>query len=420
MSDGLWDRLKGQLRRASAHGSVAPLLFERLTSCDRMIEVEIPVRMDDGSTKVFHGYRVQHSNLRGPYKGGIRFHPRVNMDEVKALAFLMTIKSAVANLPFGGAKGGIAVDPKKLSEGELERLTRSFTRKLADSIGPETDILAPDVNTNSKIMDWIRDEYERCVGRAAPAVVTGKSIGCGGSEGRTEATGFGGSLVLRKIIGLAGRRRNDLRVAIQGFGNVGSHLARSLKDAGFSIVALSDSKGGIYIPGGITDVSMVEKCKGRSGKLAGCYCIGSVCDIANIEALAGRDILSDEVLVLPADVVAPAALENSITERNADAVQASIVLEMANDPTTPAADEILNTNHVTVIPDILANAGGVVVSYFEWYQNMHREQWDRKSVLMRLKERMDEASEAVHGISKSRGTTLRDAAYLLALERLRF
>ena len=418
MENNPWERARTQLQSAAKKARIDDALLDRLEKPDNVIEVSVPVVMDDGRTETFEGYRVQHNNLRGPYKGGLRFHPKVDMDEVKALAFWMTIKNAIVDIPFGGGKGGIKVDPKKLSEGELERLTRSFTKELGDRIGPEIDVPAPDVNTSPKIMSWIRDEYSKSVGKDTPAVVTGKPIENGGSEGRTEATGLGGSYALLAILGKEGRKPNGMKVAIQGFGNVGSFLAEFLKKDGFRIVALSDSKGGIYIEKGITDLKAIEECKEQSGRIAGCYCVGSVCDLSNMEALGGHDISSDETLTLPVDVIAPSALENAITDKNADAIQASIVLEMANGPTTLEADHILGEKHVLVIPDVLANAGGVAVSYFEWYQNMHNEKWTKDDVFKKLKDKMDAAASAVYDIGKKKDVSLRDAAYILALERL--
>ncbi|MBI2610332.1 Glu/Leu/Phe/Val dehydrogenase [Candidatus Kaiserbacteria bacterium] len=437
MTNNPWEQALAELEKAAAHAKVPRSLVERLRKPDRVIEVSVPVMMDDGRREEFHGYRVQHNNVRGPYKGGLRFHPKVNMDEVKALSFWMTIKNAIVDVPFGGGKGGITVDPKGLSEAELERLTRGFTRKLAPYIGPEQDVPAPDVNTNAKIMGWIRDEYEREVksqkvkglpaGRQGKsdmpkgwfdAVVTGKPMERGGSQGRAEATGLGGFYVLSEIMRQTGRAHRGASVAIQGFGNVGSHLAQSLKDAGFSIVALSDSKGGIYISKGIPDLKAVTECKEGSGRLAGCYCVGSVCDLSNVEVLGGRDITSEEALTLPADIVVPAALENAITKENAADIQAGIVLEMANGPTTREADEILGKKGILVIPDVLANSGGVAVSYYEWHQNMRGETWKREEVLRKLKEKMQSATRAVYATSKEHNVSLRDAAYIVALERL--
>lgn len=413
-----WLTAKAQLEKAHNRLALPALLHARLSEPDRIIEVSIPLTMDGGEVRRFDGFRVQHNNIRGSYKGGLRYHADVDMDEVKALSFWMTMKNAIVDVPFGGGKGGIAVNPKELSEGELERLTREFARKLVPVIGPEIDVPAPDVNTNAKIMGWIRDEYEKAVKKSSPGVITGKAIENGGSEGRTEATGLGGSFVLDEILRLQGDELSGKTVAIQGFGNVGSYLARYLEKRGCKIVALSDSKGGIYIPDGIPDIEAVEGCKESSGVLAGCYCVGSVCDIENQKALGGRHVSPEEVLSLPVDIVVPAALENALTVDNARGIHAKYVLEMANGPTTSEADEILSSRGVNVIPDILANAGGVAVSYFEWYQNMHDEKWAKEDVFDKLEEKMRAAARAVYNDSLSHGISLRDAAYTVALTRL--
>ncbi len=317
MENNPWERAILQLRNAAVHLKRDPLLLATLENPDRIVEVSVPVTLDDGTVKVYEGFRVQHNNKRGPYKGGLRYHPKVDMDEVKALSFWMTIKNAVVDVPFGGGKGGINIDPKKLSERELEAVSREFARKLTPIIGEKVDVPAPDVNTNGKIMGWIRDEYEKKVGHEALGVVTGKAIDDGGSQGRTEATGLGGHYTLDAILALTGKDPKDMTVAIQGFGNVGSHLAEYLLAAGFKVVALSDSKGGIYVPRGITDLKMIAACKERSGRLAGCYCVGSVCDLSNMAEMGGRDISPEEVLTLSVDIIVPAALENAITEQNA-------------------------------------------------------------------------------------------------------
>jgi glutamate dehydrogenase/leucine dehydrogenase len=348
------------------------------------------------------------------------------MDEVKALAFWMSMKNAVVNVPFGGGKGGITVNPKELSEIELEQLTREFTRKLAPVIGPYLDVPAPDVNTNPKIMSWIVSEFKVQSAKLKVdysenellGVVTGKPIENGGSQGRTEATGLGGTYALLAILRKLGKEPKGMTVAVQGFGNVGRYIAEFLQNEGFTVVALSDSKGGIYIPTGVPAIADIEKCKELKGTVAGCYCVGSVCDIGHREKVGGQDVTSDELLQLPVDILIPAALENVITAENADKIQASIVLEMANGPTTQEADEILAKKGVTVIPDILANAGGVATSYFEWYQNVHNEKWTKDDVFAKLKEKMETAAEEVFIASKEHNVTLRDAAYIVALKRI--
>lgn len=401
MQNNPWQRALAQLQRTLELSDAHPDLHHRLKEPDRVVEVDVPLQMDSGETKTFRGYRVQHNNIRGPYKGGLRFHSQVDLDEAKALAFWMTMKNALVGVPFGGGKGGIEVDPKELSEGELERLTRNFARELAHVIGPEKDVPAPDVGSTPKMMHWIADEYSKHVGEHSPSVVTGKPVEHGGSEGRTEATGYGGGYVLEAMLTKLGKK-GAKTVAIQGFGNVGVFLAEYLEAHGFKIVSLSDSKGGVYIPEGI-DIKAAEKYKKEQGSLAG---------------FGGEGITNEEILALPVDVLVPAALENAITEKNADTIQASIVLELANGPTTLEADTILHAKGIIVIPDILANAGGVVVSYFEWEQNRSGEKWDKDDVLARLKERMENAVARVFAESVEKKISLRDAAYVVALKSL--
>ncbi|MBM3271733.1 Glu/Leu/Phe/Val dehydrogenase [Candidatus Kaiserbacteria bacterium] len=418
MEHNPWYRALAQVGAAAARLSLDEFIHQAVAHPERVIQMAVPVRMDDGRVEVFDGFRVQHNGVRGPYKGGLRYHRQVDMDEVKALSLWMTMKNAVVDVPFGGGKGGVAVDPKTLSEGELERLTRSFARALAPVIGPGVDVPAPDVNTNGTIMHWLRDEYEKVTGTIAPGVVTGKPLAEGGSEGRTEATGFGGVYALLRTLEKMGIDPAGKTVAVQGFGNVGTYFARAAVAAGLTVVAVSDSKGGIYVPAGIPDIEAVERCKEASGRIAGCYCVGSVCDMSNITDVDGRDISPDELLELPVDILVPAALENAITEANAPRIQAKIVLELANGPTTLAADAVLASQDVTVIPDILANAGGVAVSYFEWYQNMHDEVWNKEDVLAQLRVKMETAVDAVYAMAIEHGISMRDGAYMTALSRI--
>lgn len=413
-----WTQAQQQLEKTGRQLSLDPLLIASLAEPEKIIEVSLPLRKDNGDVMTFIGYRVQHNSHHGPYKGGLRFHKEVSMEEVKALAFWMTMKTSLLGVPFGGGKGGIAIDPKGLTESELERLTRLFTHRLANAIGPDKDIPAPDVNTNAKIMSWIFDEFSKIAGKPTPAVVTGKPIELGGSQGRTEATGLGGSFVLREIVKRMGLEPKNLTVAIQGFGNVGYFTAYFLQQQGFKVVGLSDSKGGIYIPNGIAPVEQVIKCKEEKGFLAGCYCVGSVCDIRFKKHVNGQDITPEEILELPVDIVIPAALEHVITKENASKIQAKIVLEMANGPTTVEAEEILQDRGITVIPDILSNAGGVVVSYFEWYQNIHKEKWTTEEVFKKLEEKMVKAVTDVSSALDEYHVSLRDAAYIVALKRL--
>lgn len=425
-NENAWERAQKQLKMAAKYTKLDPLMLAKLSNPDRVIEVSLPMKLDSGEVKVFQGYRVQHNNIRGPYKGGLRYHPNVDMDEVKALAFWMTMKDAVIDVPFGGSKGGIALDPKKLTENELENLTRQFTRKLVDFIGPKKDVPAPDVNTNPKIMSWIVDEYGRNIKNQKlnikkneiQAVVTGKPIDRGGSEGRIEATGLGGTLALLAVLKKLGKNPKGMSVAIQGFGNVGRYAAYFLQKKGLKIVGLSDSKGGIYIPSGIPNIDEVQRCKEAKGLLAGCYCVGTVCDLENKKTLSGKDISSSDVLELPVDIVVPAALENVITRYNAGKIKAKIILEMANGPTTLEADGILNKKNIVIVPDILANSGGVAVSYFEWYQNIHNEKWSREEVFSKLKEKMEKAADEVFNTSNKHKVSLREAAYIVALERI--
>jgi len=394
------------LREAAKKAKINPKIVEILSSPQKILQVSIPVKMDDGTLKIFEGYRVQHNSARGPYKGGIRYHPEVDLEEVKALALWMTIKTAVVDIPFGGGKGGIIVNPKELSEKELERLTRGYTRTIFDEIGPSKDVPAPDVGTNAKIMDWLADEYSKIKGEKTPAVVTGKSLDAGGSQGREEATGLGGFYVLKTLLKRLGLKA-PLTCAIQGFGNVGAHLAEILEKDGFKIVALSDSKGGIYAKNGLS-VETVKTYKKQKGTLVGCYEAASQV----------KDLSSQELLEVPCDILIPAALENQITLENAFKIKAKIVLELANGPVTQDAAQILEKRKIIVVPDILANSGGVLVSYFEWEQNLKGESWSLDEVRKKLKEKMEKAFFSVWQISQKEKTSLKQAAYILALLRL--
>lgn len=410
-----------QLKEAADKIDLDPAVLKLLENPQREINVSLPLKRDSGEMEVYEGYRVQYNNWRGPYKGGLRFHPEVDIDEVKALSFWMTIKNAVVDVPFGGGKGGITVDPKNLSDAELERLSKEFAKMLAPNIGPHKDVPAPDVNTNSQIMDWmveelVNGEQETVNNQKLQATFTGKSIENGGSEGRDEATGLGGFYVLEELVGKVDRLQvtgdsKNTTIAIQGFGNVGSHIARlvdeagykqSLRPYGFKVVALSDSKGGIYNPAGI-DVKKVLEDK-KSGK--------------RISDLEGQKISNEELLELEVDILIPAALEGVINGENANNVKAKVILEMANGPTTKEADEILNQRQIVVVPDVLANSGGVTVSYFEWFQNIQEEEWDLQKVRGELKDKMTKAFEEVWNISKEVNVNLRTAAYISALQRL--
>jgi len=378
----------------------------------RILEVAIPVRMDDGSLQVFTGYRIQYSDARGPAKGGIRYHPGVNLSEVKALSFWMTIKCAVADIPYGGSKGGIIVDPKKLSKHELERLSRGYIRAVADVIGPDRDVPAPDVYTNPLIMGWMADEFSTITRQHQPAVITGKPLALGGSQGRETATAKGAFYVLMEAVKVREMTPKETTVAIQGFGNAGSYLAQMLHKEGFKVVAVSDSKGGIYDKEGL-DPEAVARVKRGKGSLNGVYREGSVSWGKDHE-----EISNEELLALPVDILIPAALENVITKENAAKVKAKIVLEVANGPTTPEADEILHKNKVLVIPDVLANSGGVTVSYFEWVQNRQGYYWSEEEVFEKLEKYIVPAFHTIYEAMQEHKSTMRDAAFVLAIKRI--
>lgn len=371
---------------------------------ERIIDVKIPIKMSSGEIRIFHGYRVQHNNARGPYKGGIRFHPQTNMDEVKALATWMTFKCATVNIPLGGGKGGIELNSKELSIRDLEKITRGYVRAIFDVVGPKKDIPAPDVYTTPQIMSWYADEYSKIIGEKTPACVTGKPIEDGGSLGRGTATARGGQFVLEKFLQISNSKISDEKtVAIQGFGNAGENMAQLLFDAGFKIIAVSDSTGGIFDSIGL-DPKNIAKLKKKHGGIK---------SIPN-----GKIITNNKLLTLDVDILIPAALENVITEKNADDVQAKIILELANGPITPEADKILAKKKITVVPDILANAGGVTVSYFEWVQNILDQKWSAEEVDKKLKKIMNKAMQDIHNESEVHKCTLRQAAYILAIKRV--
>ncbi|MEX1112338.1 MAG: Glu/Leu/Phe/Val dehydrogenase [Candidatus Andersenbacteria bacterium] len=408
------------LEKVASQMGAHPDIVKYLSVPQRVIQVELPVEKDDGSIEIFHGYRVQHNNARGPYKGGVRFHPSVDIDEVKALAAWMSLKTAVMNLPYGGAKGGVTVDPHSLTDRELQRLSRLFVERLGPFIGPTTDIPAPDVNTNAQIMAWFADEYMRLNGNDghAEAAFTGKPVALGGSLGREEATGHGGLVVLLEYLKATGKNPKDMTVAVQGFGNVGSHFAHLADKAGFRIVAVSDSEGGLYYKDGCNVEAMIQSLT-AGGKLEKniCYPKKSVTDVQD-DMNSCEPISNKNLLELDVDILVPAAVENQLTEDNANNIKASIVLELANGPTTPEADQVLNDNNITVIPDILANAGGVTVSYFEWTQNLQNLYWSEEEVNTKLDQKMRTAMQEVLQTKKDYACTLREAAYRLAVGRL--
>ena len=391
-----------QLNRAAKVGNIAPDILLRMRHAEREVHVSIPVKMDNGELKIFEGYRVQHSGVRGPYKGGIRFHPDTNIDEVKALALWMSMKCAVADIPMGGGKGGITVNPKELSKTELERVSRGWVRALAPVLGPKIDVPAPDVNTTPEIIGWMADEYARLTGDSSGAAFTGKPVGRGGSEGRVLATGMGGFYAFDALRGHL-KIPASATVAIQGMGNVGGNAARIFKEHGSRVVALSDSRGGVFNGDGL-NVDAVIAHKEKEGSLKGFP--------------GGEQISNEELLHLRVDVLIPAALENQITGDNAERIHAKIVLELANGPTTTDADDILFKRGIAVIPDILANSGGVIVSTFEWEQNLKGEHWSEKDVLSKLKSILDSQSMIIAKRAQELKTDMRRAAFVVALERI--
>ncbi|MEX1335109.1 MAG: Glu/Leu/Phe/Val dehydrogenase [Candidatus Limnocylindrales bacterium] len=374
-----------------------------LREAERELIVTVPVRMDDGRVEVYTGYRVQHNLGRGPSKGGLRYHQDVTLNEVRALAMWMTWKCAVVGIPFGGGKGGVAVDPKQLSLRELEGLTRRFATNISVIIGPQSDIPAPDVNTNPQVMAWIMDTYSMHVGHTVPGVVTGKPISLGGSEGRAEATGRGTVVTISEAARHIGLDIIGARIAIQGFGNAGSVAGTLLDSMGANVVAVSDSQGGVYAPGGL-DIKAVKAWKAEHGTVVGYP--------------GSENVTNRELLELDLDVLIPAALENQITRDNAPRVKTRILAEAANGPTTPDADEILHANGVFLIPDILCNAGGVTVSYFEWVQDFNRDQWSEEVVNSKLTAIMVRSFGEVVAVAEREEVDMRTAAYLLAVDRV--
>jgi glutamate dehydrogenase (NADP+) len=412
MANSLLSDASQRLEEALKHTSISEDAIESLKFPKASLSVSIPVRMDDGSLQVFQGYRVRYDDTRGPGKGGVRYHPNVSMDEVQSLAFWMTFKCAALGLPFGGAKGGITVNPKLLSRLELERLSRGYIDAIADFIGPDVDILAPDVYTNSMIMGWMMDQYsiiKRCI---CPAVVTGKPISMGGSVGREAATALGAFFVIQAMLPKFDQAPQATTVAIQGFGNAGGTLAELLFQAGYRVVAVSDSQGAIYAKNGL-DIPAIRNNKESTRGIRAPYCDGSVCTTPEQEGLT-----NEELLALDVDLLIPAALENQITAANADSIKAKLVFEVANGPITSAADKILDEKGIYVFPDILVNAGGVTVSYFEWVQNRSGLYWTLDEVNQKLKSRIVEEADRIWAVSRQSGISLRTAAYVHAISRL--
>lgn len=400
-----FEMAQAQLASVAELMDLRPDVHEMLKWPKRELSVNFPVSMRDGSTKIFQGYRVHHSLVRGPAKGGIRFHPATDLNEVRALAFWMTIKCAVVNIPYGGAKGGVACDPSLLNAAELEDLTRRYTTEIAILLGPEKDIPAPDMGTNPQVMAWLMDTYSMLVGHTVPAVVTGKPIAIGGSEGRADATGRGVVTVAREALLASGGQLPNSTVAVQGFGNVGGAAARLFHLAGARVVALSDVHGAIYNKDGL-DVFDVIRYRDTT-------------DRKTIVGYPGsEEIDPKELLLLPVDLLIPAALEKQITEDNAPNVKARFIIEGANGPTTPAADKILRENGTIVVPDVLANAGGVTVSYFEWVQGLQSFFWTEQEVNSKLDQIMKRAYDQVAATAKKHDTDLRSAAFIVGVSRV--
>ncbi len=401
-----YENLLNVVDRAAGLLGYEPSEYEMLKYPEREMKVSIPVEMDDGTVKIFEGYRVQHSTSRGPAKGGIRYHQNVDLDEVKALAGWMTFKCAVVDIPYGGAKGGVVVDPQTLSTNELHRLTRRFTTMISPIIGENQDIPAPDVGTNPEVMGWIMDTYSMLRGRCIHGVVTGKPVEIGGSLGRKEATGRGVMLNAKFILEKMNIPVKNTTVAIQGQGNVGGVAAELMYQEGFRVVAVSDVSGGVYHPDGL-DIPAIRKHLSNRGATLATYNDGKV-----------KHMTNEELLELPVTLLVPAALENQINENNADRIQATIIVEGANGPLDNAADQILEEKEVTIVPDILANAGGVVVSYFEWVQNIQSMTWNEEKVNEKLYQIISKAFKSVWDISAEKNVSLRTGAYLIAVKRV--
>ncbi|KKQ27916.1 MAG: Glutamate dehydrogenase [Candidatus Magasanikbacteria bacterium GW2011_GWC2_37_14] len=412
-----FENAMSQLDKAAKIMNLDKNIHEILKQPDRILTVAVPVKMDNGEVKVFTGFRSQFNDALGPYKGGIRYHHNVSLDEVKALSFWMMVKCATVNIPMGGGKGGIIVNSKELSQGELERMSRGYIQKIWRNVGAQIDVPAPDMYTTPTIMGWMQDEFEKLLGHADPGFITGKAIKDGGSEGRETATAQGGVYVVRELAKKLGLKPNETTVAVQGMGNVGGFMAKILASDGYKIVAISDSKGGVYNEAGI-DIAKAEQIK-KDGGMLGCYCLGTVCSLEQMPKDGPcKHVSNEEILELPVDILVPAALENQITADNAHKIKAKVVVEMANGPTTPEADEILKERGIILVPDVLANAGGVTVSYFEWDQNVKNERWTEADVFAKLEPIMIQAFNEVWETKEKYNITMREGAFVKAIERV--
>lgn len=412
MQNEIFQGAISRLDKAFKNADIDPEVIETLKHPKQILEVAVPVRMDNGSLQIFRGFRVRHNDSLGPTKGGIRFHPNVSRDEVMALAFWMTLKCALVDIPYGGGKGGVIVNPKQLSKLEVERLSRSYIERIADFIGPQTDIPAPDVYTNAMIMGWMMDEYSQIVRRRTPTVITGKPIPLGGILGREDATGRGAYYAIKELEKIRSFNPNTTKVAVQGFGNAGQHIAKLLYEDGYQIVAISDSQGGIYHENGF-DVPSIIKSKLETRQVRAVYCDGSVCQEVDAQRISNEELLELEV-----DILIPAALENQITKENASKIKAPIIVEVANGPVSSDADDILEKDNKFIIPDILANAGGVIVSYFEWVQNNTGLAWEEQTVHQKLREIISKTFLQVYNIRENKKVGMRTSAYIRAVENI--
>lgn len=412
MNNSLFDDAMKRLKSAIQYTDFDDEIALRVGTPKSCLEVSVPVRRDDGSLDFFKAFRVRHDDTRGPTKGGLRYHPSVSLDEVKSLAFWMTFKCAVVGIPFGGAKGGISVDAKSLSPMELERLSRGFIRLVADFIGPDVDIPAPDMYTNERIMGWMMDEYSMIRRQHVPAVITGKPVSMGGSVGRSDATGRGAYYCIRELAKKLRLEPAGTTVAVQGFGNAGQHVARLLHKDGYRIVAVSDSQGAIYRSEGF-DIPSLIRTKEETRHVQAVYCDGALCHSIDAENLSNAELLELDV-----DILIPAAMENQITKENAGNIKARHIIEVANGPITSEADEILNAGDIQIVPDILANAGGVTVSYFEWLQNRSGNYWELQEVHQKLQTIMSREFERIYNLSLELNIDMRTAAYVHAIKRI--
>jgi glutamate dehydrogenase (NADP+) len=413
VKENFFDNTKRYFVNALKHMNVSCDAKRILENPKQCITVNIPVRSADGCLKVYTGYRVLYNDTLGPGKGGVRFHPDVSLDEVQSLAFLMTFKTAVLGLPFGGAKGGVVVNPKTISKHDLEHLSRGYINSIYNFIGPDIDIPAPDLYTNETIMGWMDDEYSKIARMMVPSAITGKPISMNGSLGRDTATAMGAFHIINELVKDLGKDKKKLKVAIQGYGNAGYNLAKLLHNDGYKIIAVSDSKGGVVAEEDSFEPESIMTSKMKNGYIDGMYCKGSVCD-----DIKHKHITNQEILELDVDILIPAALENQITKENAPKIKAGIVVEVANGPVSPEADEILDRKGVIVVPDILANAGGVTVSYFEWLQNKSASYWEVEKVQKELKEKMIAAYRNVEKIRNEHKVDMRTAAFIYATKRI--